>query len=127
MRKPRGEAGGNASERLWVQVNIADPSEVDSIDISTCDGVGLMRPNSCSARRRRTRKRNTALIEKCWRAGDKPVTIRTVDAGGDKPVPGFKVKARFLARAASGCAGKAGRVRVQIWRCCAPPCTATGR
>ena len=25
-------------------------------------------------------------------AGGKPVTIRTVDAGGDKPVPGFTVE-----------------------------------
>ncbi|TIS96935.1 phosphoenolpyruvate-utilizing N-terminal domain-containing protein, partial [Mesorhizobium sp.] len=32
-----------AGTPVRVQVNIADPSDVDSIDVSTCDGVGLMR------------------------------------------------------------------------------------
>ena len=40
-----------------------------------------------------TRRRSIAPIARCceW-AGGKPVTIRTVDAGGDKPVPGFTVE-----------------------------------
>ncbi|TIL51501.1 MAG: phosphoenolpyruvate--protein phosphotransferase, partial [Mesorhizobium sp.] len=32
-----------AGTAVRVQVNIANPSDVDGIDISTCDGVGLMR------------------------------------------------------------------------------------
>jgi phosphotransferase system enzyme I (PtsI) len=82
-----------AGTPVRVQVNIADPSEVDGIDIATCDGVGLMRteflfgkaPPDEEAQYRAYRK----VLE--W-AGDKPVTIRTVDAGGDKPVPGFTVE-----------------------------------
>ncbi|TIR46211.1 MAG: phosphoenolpyruvate--protein phosphotransferase, partial [Mesorhizobium sp.] len=32
-----------AGTAVRVQVNIADPSDVDGIDVSICDGVGLMR------------------------------------------------------------------------------------
>ncbi|ESY68330.1 phosphoenolpyruvate--protein phosphotransferase [Mesorhizobium sp. M0051] len=76
-----------------VQVNIADPSEVDSIDIATCDGVGLMRTEFLFGRTLPDEETQYRAYRKVleW-AGDKPVTIRTVDAGGDKPVPGFTVE-----------------------------------
>ncbi len=78
-----------------VQVNIADPSDVDGIDIVTCDGVGLMRTEflfghaSGLPDEETQYKAYRKVLE--WAAG-KPVTIRTVDAGGDKPVPGFTVE-----------------------------------
>ncbi|MER9139296.1 phosphoenolpyruvate--protein phosphotransferase [Mesorhizobium sp. M0830] len=76
-----------------VQVNIADPSEVDGIDIATCDGVGLMRTEFLFGRTLPDEETQYRAYRKVleW-AGDKPVTIRTVDAGGDKPVPGFTVE-----------------------------------
>ena len=79
---------------MRVQVNIADPSDVDAIDIATCDGVGLMRTEFLFGKTAcRTRRRNTSPIARCWNGrARKPVTIRTVDAGGDKPVPGFTVE-----------------------------------
>ncbi len=80
---------------ISVRVNIADPADVDAIDISTCDGVGLMRTEFLFSgtgglpdeemQYRAYRK----VLE--W-AGGKPVTIRTVDAGGDKPVAGYTVE-----------------------------------
>ncbi|MER8980176.1 MULTISPECIES: phosphoenolpyruvate--protein phosphotransferase [unclassified Mesorhizobium] len=75
-----------------VQVNIADPSEVDGIDIATCDGVGLMRTEFLFGKSLPDEETQYRAYRKVleW-AGDKPVTIRTVDAGGDKPVPGFTV------------------------------------
>ena len=79
---------------MRVQVNIADPSDVERIDIATCDGVGLMRTEFLFGKERcPTRRRSTRAYRKVleW-AGGKPVTIRTVDAGGDKPVPGFTVE-----------------------------------
>jgi phosphotransferase system enzyme I (PtsI) len=76
-----------------VLVNIARPEEVDSIDVSTCDGVGLMRteflfsgdtlPDEAAQYRAYAK-----VIE--W-ANGRPVTIRTIDAGGDKPVKGLTV------------------------------------
>ncbi len=79
---------------IAVMVNIAAPDEVDTIDIDTCDGVGLMRSEFLfygsdglpdeDAQYRAYRK----VLE--W-AGDKPVTIRTLDAGGDKPIEGLTI------------------------------------
>jgi phosphotransferase system enzyme I (PtsI) len=79
---------------VQIKVNIADPADVDGIDIGHCDGVGLMRTEFLvsaasglpdeEAQYRAYRR----VLE--WASG-KPVTIRTIDAGGDKPVPGFTV------------------------------------
>ncbi|WP_256749116.1 phosphoenolpyruvate--protein phosphotransferase [Mesorhizobium sp. Mes31] len=76
-----------------VQVNIADPSDVDGIDIATCDGVGLMRTEFLFGKTLPDEDTQYRAYRKVleW-AGEKPVTIRTVDAGGDKPVPGFTVE-----------------------------------
>ena len=78
-----------------VQVNIADPVDVDAIDIAACDGVGLMRTEFLfgKASGLPDEEAQYAAYRKVleW-AGGKPVTIRTVDAGGDKPVPGFTVE-----------------------------------
>ena len=77
-----------------VQVNIAEPSELDTLDIATCDGIGLVRTEFLFGKGRPARRgdaipRLPQVLE--W-AGDKPVTIRTLDAGGDKPMPGFTVE-----------------------------------
>ncbi len=81
-------------EAVRVQVNIADPGDVERIDIATCDGVGLMRTEFLFGKASGLPDEETqyAAYRKVleWAAG-KPVTIRTVDAGGDKPVPGFTV------------------------------------
>ncbi|MER9212752.1 phosphoenolpyruvate--protein phosphotransferase [Mesorhizobium sp. M0663] len=76
-----------------VQVNIADPSDVDSIDVATCDGVGLMRTEFLFGKTLPDEETQYRAYRKVleW-AGDRPVTIRTVDAGGDKPVPGLTVE-----------------------------------
>lgn len=76
-----------------VQVNIADPSDVDSIDAAACDGVGLMRTEFLFGKTLPDEETQYRAYRKVleW-AGDRPVTIRTVDAGGDKPVPGLTVE-----------------------------------
>ncbi|UCI07700.1 phosphoenolpyruvate--protein phosphotransferase [Mesorhizobium sp. B1-1-8] len=76
-----------------VQVNIAYPSDVDGIDVASCDGVGLMRTEFLFGKTLPDEETQYQAYRKVleW-AGDKPVTIRTVDAGGDKPVPGFTVE-----------------------------------
>lgn len=78
--------------RIDVLVNIAGPDDVDGIDIATCDGIGLMRTEflfGASLPDEETQYRAYRKVLE-WAAG-KPVTIRTVDAGGDKPVPGYTV------------------------------------
>jgi phosphotransferase system enzyme I (PtsI) len=82
-----------AGTAVRVQVNIAYPSDVDGLDIETCDGVGLMRTEFLFGRTLPDEETQYQAYRKVleW-AGGKPVTIRTVDAGGDKPVPGFTVE-----------------------------------
>ena len=92
LAHPAVTADGQA---IAVMVNIADISELDAIDISTCDGVGLLRteflfqgPSGLPDEETQFQAYRKVLH---W-AGDKPVTIRTADAGGDKPVPGLTVE-----------------------------------
>ncbi|WP_137929211.1 phosphoenolpyruvate--protein phosphotransferase [Mesorhizobium comanense] len=82
-----------AGTAVRVQVNIAYPDDVDGIDIATCDGVGLMRTEFLFGKTLPDEETQYRAYRKVleW-AGAKPVTIRTVDAGGDKPVPGFTVE-----------------------------------
>ncbi|TIQ76044.1 MAG: phosphoenolpyruvate--protein phosphotransferase, partial [Mesorhizobium sp.] len=65
---------------------------VDNIDVSTCDGVGLMRTEFLFGTTLPDEETQYRAYRKVleWAKG-RPVTIRTVDAGGDKPVPGFTV------------------------------------
>lgn len=78
--------------RVEVMLNIGTPADLLSLDPSHCDGIGLMRTEflfSAGLPDEETQYRayRDVLL---WAAG-RPVTIRTVDAGGDKPVPGFTV------------------------------------
>ncbi len=78
---------------IRVQVNVADPVDVKSIDIAHCDGVGLMRTEFLFGRSlpdEETQYRAYRTVLEWAKA--RPVTIRTIDAGGDKPVPGFTVE-----------------------------------
>jgi phosphoenolpyruvate-protein phosphotransferase (PTS system enzyme I) len=76
-----------------VLVNVADPGDVDRIDIASCDGVGLMRTEFLFGKELPDEETQYRAYRKVleWADG-KPVTIRTIDAGGDKPVPGFTVE-----------------------------------
>ncbi len=89
LHRPARRKDGTRTEVL---VNVAGADELASIDAASCDGIGLMRseflfrdgaelPNE--ERQYRTYR---ALLE--W-AEDRPVTVRTLDIGGDKPVAGL--------------------------------------
>lgn len=82
--------------RIAVLVNIASPAELDALDPAACDGVGLVRTEFLFVGRREPPEEEAqfeayARIVK-WAAG-RPVTIRTLDAGGDKPIPGLTLEA----------------------------------
>ena len=80
---------------IAVCVNIADPAEVETLDPACCDGIGLVRTEFLFSGKEacRTRRRNIAPIDGSpnGRRG-KPVTIRTLDAGADKPIPGLTLE-----------------------------------
>lgn len=76
-----------------VMINVAEPEELDRLDPAICDGIGLVRteflfhragiPDEATQYRAYRR-----IVE--W-AAPKPVVLRTLDAGGDKPIPGLTV------------------------------------
>ena len=88
MDQPAQTVNGTA---VQVLINVALPEELTKLNSAHCDGIGLMRseflfhhgPPSEESQYRSYRK----LLE--W-AGQKPVIIRTFDAGGDKPLPGLE-------------------------------------
>lgn len=80
--------------RIEVHLNIAQPEELDALDPEHCDGIGLVRTEFLF-QGRRPPDEETQL--KCYArmvtwADGRPVTIRTLDAGGDKPVAGLTLQ-----------------------------------
>ena len=78
-------------ERVYVMINVARPDELHAIDPTHVDGIGLVRTEFLFHARERLpdeeeQYRVYSTIAK-WAAG-RPVTIRTLDAGGDKPISG---------------------------------------
>jgi len=84
--RPAATASGRS---VRVLVNVDDPAALDGLDPAICDGVGLMRSEFLFAKGAPDEEAQRAAYARvlAW-AGGRPVTIRTLDAGGDKPVPG---------------------------------------
>ena len=86
---PAVTAGG---AHIQVCINVDDPDILDGVKPDHCDGIGLTRSEFLFYRggglpdEDRQYDAYARLID--W-AGGKPVTIRTLDAGGDKPIPGL--------------------------------------
>jgi phosphoenolpyruvate-protein phosphotransferase (PTS system enzyme I) len=80
--------------RIAVLINVAAPEDLAGLDPAICDGVGLVRTEFLFEASHGLPDEDTQyavyrrILE--W-AGPKPVTIRTLDAGGDKPIPGLTV------------------------------------
>ena len=133
LARPAVTADGVA---VSVLVNLEELGQLDALDPAICDGIGLLRTEFLfsSARALPSEEAQYAAYVRFldWAAG-RPVTIRTLDAGGDKPVPGltpedeanpflgvrgirlslrhrdvFEVQLRALARAAAGACGPLG-------------------
>ena len=82
-------AGG---DRVHVLINVARPEELNGIDPEHVDGIGLVRTEFLFHGRGQLpdEEEQYQVYRRIaeWAAG-KPVTIRTLDAGGDKPIPGL--------------------------------------
>ena len=80
-------------ERVQVLINVADGTELDRLDPACCDGIGLVRTELM------LRAGDLANEEKQYQAyrrilrwaNGRPVTLRTLDCGGDKPIAGYTV------------------------------------
>ncbi len=82
-------------EPIRVYINLSDLDELDAIDPASCDGIGLARTEFLFHRGAGLADEETQyrayrrMVE--W-AGGRTVTIRTLDAGGDKPVAGLTLE-----------------------------------
>ncbi len=86
--RPATTANG---ERVAVLVNVDDPSLLATLDPGHCDGIGLTRTEFLfQGPELPDEDRQLAAYAGVlrWAAG-RPVVIRTLDAGGDKPVAGL--------------------------------------
>jgi phosphotransferase system enzyme I (PtsI) len=77
--------------RIALNINISSADEIDGVDPAICDGVGLVRtelmfdaPGGLPDEETQYHAYRRIVA---WAQG-RPVTIRTLDAGGDKPIPG---------------------------------------
>jgi phosphotransferase system enzyme I (PtsI) len=86
------EARMSGGERVRVMINVAQPEELDGIDPQHVDGIGLVRTEFLFHGRDRLpgEEEQYHVYRRIaeW-ANGRPVTIRTLDAGGDKPIPGL--------------------------------------
>lgn len=78
--------------RIELLVNVAGVEELDHIDPASCDGIGLMRSeflfrDGAELPDEETQYRAYRRLLQ-W-AGNRPVTVRTLDIGGDKPIRGL--------------------------------------
>jgi phosphoenolpyruvate-protein phosphotransferase (PTS system enzyme I) len=92
-RYQRAPARLPSGETVAVMINTAGPDELSLLDPAICDGIGLVRSeflfHGPTLPDEETQYRAYCRILE-W-AGPRPVTIRTLDAGGDKPVRGLTI------------------------------------
>lgn len=87
---PAATAGG---EPVAVLVNADVPEGLAAVSAGHCDGIGLVRTEFLFSGGARPDEEGQLAVYRrflAW-AGGRPVTIRTLDAGGDKPIPGLTV------------------------------------
>ena len=89
--EPAMTADGSA---VSVLINVADAHELDAFDPDACDGIGLVRTELLFEGRslpdENTQYRVYRRLAE-WAKG-KPVVVRTLDAGGDKPIAGLTME-----------------------------------
>src|SRR6202045_4392644 len=88
----RGPALTATGEPVRVMINVTGLAELRDIDPARTDGIGLMRTEFLFQGREKlpTEEEQYQIYKRMleWAAG-RPVTIRTLDAGGDKPIAGL--------------------------------------
>lgn len=100
-REALGEIAGLPAEttdgvRIQTQVNIEAVRDLDEFDIQHTDGLGLLRTEFLYMERSQfpSEEEQYRLYRRVMhRMGGLPATMRTLDIGGDKPLPYFKTPA----------------------------------
>ena len=81
---------------MQVMINVADGGELGHLNPAWCDGVGLVRTELLLRSKRDLLDEAKQYEEYCrisrWAEG-RPVTVRLLDAGADKPIAGYTVDA----------------------------------
>ena len=95
MKHASRPARTGAGTRVQVHVNVDDPAGLTGVDPSHCDGIGLTRTEFLFHGAAALPDEETQLD--CYRrlvawARGRPVTVRTLDAGGDKPISGLTIE-----------------------------------
>src|SRR6516162_6632651 len=89
LRRPTASWAG---EKIRLLINIQRVEDLEHADAQYADGIGLMRTEFLLGEQAGLPDEESQYLAYDavlrW-AGKRPVTIRTFDAGGDKPVPGF--------------------------------------
>jgi len=82
-------------ERIYIGINVGRLEDLKWVSASHCDGIGLVRTEFLfdDPRGMPDEEKQFAAYKKLaqW-AQDKPVIVRTLDAGGDKPIEGLTEK-----------------------------------
>ncbi|QKK19238.1 putative PEP-binding protein [Rhizobium indicum] len=92
MQTESGELRTADGVPILLSININDPADIDALDPATA-GVGLMRSefSFTSIADAANEERQLAIYRRVLeQAGDRPVTIRMLDIGGDKPLAGLE-------------------------------------
>jgi len=88
----RGPALTATGEPVQVMINVTGLAELEALDPANVDGIGLMRTEFLFQGREQlpTEEEQYRIYKRMVEgAAGKPVTIRTLDAGGDKPIAGL--------------------------------------
>lgn len=77
---------------IAVLLNLDDPDLLEALSPAICDGIGLTRTEFLFESGEAPEAAQVAAYRRilAWACG-RPITIRTLDAGGDKPVPGITI------------------------------------
>jgi phosphotransferase system enzyme I (PtsI) len=85
-----------SGERVQVLINVADGAELASLNPEWCDGIGLVRTELLFRSKDDLTDEAKQYAEYCritrWAQG-RPVTVRLLDAGADKPIAGYTADA----------------------------------
>jgi phosphotransferase system enzyme I (PtsI) len=78
---------------VTVLLNVSGPDDLAGVDPAICEGIGLVRTEFLCVGDRLTDEEAQLAVYRhlLGFAAGRPVTIRTLDAGGDKPVPGYTI------------------------------------
>ncbi|TBW36755.1 phosphoenolpyruvate--protein phosphotransferase [Siculibacillus lacustris] len=88
-----GPATTADGERVVTLINIMGPSDLERPEAAHADGIGLLRSEFLFAEGRPDEEAQVRIYRDilAWAAG-RPVTVRTLDVGGDKPLEGVTIE-----------------------------------